>query len=517
MNPVFLALPETISAPTSRREALPPAAGDASFRQHVAASSGSPGAPRQDSVASEASSSLRAAPSAASSDAATPESSGQGSPPDGVPTGSSRSPRAAEPDASTEEDRDDRAEAILAAVALEAAPHATLDRAPLGVADAASDEPIAPTAGLPRRAPRAHATTGEAPPRGAPHEAPPADDVAVEAVASRAPLRVAQAPDGLPESEPQRTPSGAAPLAQGGAPAAVHAVARAAVRASAPHEVLPDVEGVDAIGAGASDGKAKSTGTKPAASKAAAPPNAATTAPPPAAAEMQSAPEATVPLRRTRREGHPEPAAGASPSRGREAPPAASDPGIAIEPAHKAEDSDHPREAATLSPGNRTNSGTTRAAQADAEPPALRDVERTRLVQRVARAFQHVDREGGSVRIRLSPPELGSLRIELSVHSGVMAARLEADNPLTRSLLLEHLPSLRERLAEQQIRVERFDVDLSQRDSSGGSQAWADQHPSARWQRPLPRGARRPAGAARVEESAVPRQRLVAGRFNVLV
>lgn len=148
----------------------------------------------------------------------------------------------------------------------------------------------------------------------------------------------------------------------------------------------------------------------------------------------------------------------------------------------------------------------------------VNDLERTRLVQRVARAIQHVDGEGGTVRIRLSPPELGSLRIELSVHGGVMAARLEADNPLTRSLLLENLPALRERLAEQQIRVERFDVDLSQRDSGGNGQAWAEQQRAAPWLRSPARGARRGAGAARVDEAAAaPRQRLTAGRFNVVV
>jgi flagellar hook-length control protein FliK len=45
-------------------------------------------------------------------------------------------------------------------------------------------------------------------------------------------------------------------------------------------------------------------------------------------------------------------------------------------------------------------------------------------------------------------------------------------------VLLEHLPGLRDRLAEQNIRVERFDVDVRREGSGGHSDARAaqDQH-----------------------------------------
>jgi flagellar hook-length control protein FliK len=83
------------------------------------------------------------------------------------------------------------------------------------------------------------------------------------------------------------------------------------------------------------------------------------------------------------------------------------------------------------------------------------------------RAAQQRD---GRVQVRLAPPELGSLRIELSVQNGVMAARLEAETPAARTALLDNLPALRERLAEQNIRVEKFDVDVrSDSRGSGGN------------------------------------------------
>ncbi len=92
--------------------------------------------------------------------------------------------------------------------------------------------------------------------------------------------------------------------------------------------------------------------------------------------------------------------------------------------------------------------------------PAVPDVERVRFVQRVARAFQSAADRGGPVRLRLSPPELGSLRLEITVRNGAMSARMEAETSAARTLLLEGLPALRERLAQHDLTMERFDVDL---------------------------------------------------------
>ena len=49
------------------------------------------------------------------------------------------------------------------------------------------------------------------------------------------------------------------------------------------------------------------------------------------------------------------------------------------------------------------------------------------FVQRVAGAMQRAQLREGNVRVRLSPPELGSLRIELSLNQGVMTASVEAE------------------------------------------------------------------------------------------
>ena len=106
------------------------------------------------------------------------------------------------------------------------------------------------------------------------------------------------------------------------------------------------------------------------------------------------------------------------------------------------------------------------------------------------------------VRLRLSPPELGSLRLEVSVRDGAMTARLEVENQSARQLLLDSLPALRERLAQQDIRIERFSVDVGPHDG-GGSPNWPGQHGSPQHgAQPAPIGAPSRSGAARAAEPA---------------
>jgi flagellar hook-length control protein FliK len=120
------------------------------------------------------------------------------------------------------------------------------------------------------------------------------------------------------------------------------------------------------------------------------------------------------------------------------------------------------------------STGTARQAGEASPQDRLSEIDRVRLVQRVARAFHTLRDEGGQLRLRLSPPELGALRLDVTVREGVLTAHLEAETPAARAVLLDNLPALRERLAEQQIRIERFDVDLMDRQPGNPSQQTAD-------------------------------------------
>ena len=97
-------------------------------------------------------------------------------------------------------------------------------------------------------------------------------------------------------------------------------------------------------------------------------------------------------------------------------------------------------------------------------------VDRVRFIQRVARAFEALGEGNGSVRLRLKPPELGGLRLEVSVRNGMMTAHIETETSAARTLLLDNLPALRERLAQQNIKVDSFDVDLADRQPDGSPQ-----------------------------------------------
>lgn len=88
-------------------------------------------------------------------------------------------------------------------------------------------------------------------------------------------------------------------------------------------------------------------------------------------------------------------------------------------------------------------------------------------IQRVAQAMRLAQERNGEIRLRLHPPELGALKLQMRVQEGVLTARLEVETPAAREVLLDNLPNLRERLAEHNIRVDNFDVALMQ-DGSGG-------------------------------------------------
>lgn len=131
-----------------------------------------------------------------------------------------------------------------------------------------------------------------------------------------------------------------------------------------------------------------------------------------------------------------------------------------------------------------TRTGT--APPAGAEPTVNKDVraatagkeanegprvaDRALLVQRVSRAFQRLGFDGGQVRIRLHPEELGGVQLQLSVQGQRMSGRVVAETEAARSILNQHLPELRQRLADQGMQVERLEVQLeSEQDATSGS------------------------------------------------
>lgn len=186
-----------------------------------------------------------------------------------------------------------------------------------------------------------------------------------------------------------------------------------------------------------------------------------------------------------------------------------------------------PRESAPVDASTRhTGIEPSRVQAAEANSPEPRaanqtaqaQVDRARFIRRVSQAFQAASDRGGTVRLRLHPPELGSLRLELQMKDGTMTARLEAEQPAARQLLLEHLPALRDRLAQQGLRVDRFDVDLMGQhsgDPSSGQQGEDPTGHSGRGRSPIIRGDATP--PAEEEPQLAPPRTAATGDFDVIV
>lgn len=119
----------------------------------------------------------------------------------------------------------------------------------------------------------------------------------------------------------------------------------------------------------------------------------------------------------------------------------------------------------TVGTATETRAATANAAAEKAAIESTPTVDPSRFVSRVARAFGLAQERGGPIEIRLSPPELGSLQVRIEMKEGVMTASLDVETPAARNALLDNLPALRDRLEQQQIRLEKFDVDV--RDDSG--------------------------------------------------
>lgn len=100
-----------------------------------------------------------------------------------------------------------------------------------------------------------------------------------------------------------------------------------------------------------------------------------------------------------------------------------------------------------------------------------------RFVQRVTKAFQIAEQRGEPIRLRLHPPELGSLRLEVKIEGNLMVARIEVETQSARMLLIDHLPLLRDRLAEHEIQIQQFHVDLLDQRSTNADDRQEKQKP----------------------------------------
>jgi flagellar hook-length control protein FliK len=105
------------------------------------------------------------------------------------------------------------------------------------------------------------------------------------------------------------------------------------------------------------------------------------------------------------------------------------------------------------------NAGTAFAGPAADLASALADGESHPAAQLAAKGVGLLaNQRGGAITMRLEPPALGALRIELMVRQGAVVADFTAATPEARVLLEANLGMLRERLESQGLSVERISV-----------------------------------------------------------
>jgi flagellar hook-length control protein FliK len=99
-----------------------------------------------------------------------------------------------------------------------------------------------------------------------------------------------------------------------------------------------------------------------------------------------------------------------------------------------------------------------------------------------------VNQRGGSMSLRLDPPELGELRVHMNIARGTVTADFTAATQQAQSLLDRHMTALRQSLESHGLTVERLTVHvapstaqqhaLDREDSGPGQQngSWSSQH-----------------------------------------
>lgn len=103
-------------------------------------------------------------------------------------------------------------------------------------------------------------------------------------------------------------------------------------------------------------------------------------------------------------------------------------------------------------------------------------IDEERFSGRVLRGLSTmVNQRGGSLTMRLDPPELGQLRVQMTVMQGVVNAEFRASTPQAQQLLERNMALLRAALEGQGMTVERLTVSHSSTSSGSFWQGWGHQ------------------------------------------
>ena len=111
-------------------------------------------------------------------------------------------------------------------------------------------------------------------------------------------------------------------------------------------------------------------------------------------------------------------------------------------------------------PKRSNNAGMSAANKPKAESPdKTARLDRIKLIQRVTRAFARMSDTRDPVRLKLATENLGSVTVQMRVKDAQVDARVTAETRAAAQVLRAHLPELRQRLQQMNLRVDRLDVE----------------------------------------------------------
>jgi len=124
--------------------------------------------------------------------------------------------------------------------------------------------------------------------------------------------------------------------------------------------------------------------------------------------------------------------------------------------------------ATTVQPTPTASPATMAARQVEAVTvkPAATPASTGATIEHIERVVRMVNQQmvhraadgGGTLRLRLDPPELGRVKLEVTVEQQHVRAQAVVESGQVRQVLMEHLPDLKQQLAQQGMQLERFDV-----------------------------------------------------------
>jgi flagellar hook-length control protein FliK len=121
--------------------------------------------------------------------------------------------------------------------------------------------------------------------------------------------------------------------------------------------------------------------------------------------------------------------------------------------------------------GMGSGTGQTNASQADID---LRADQYQQLSQRLSEALgqrlaAQIARGDWNVELTLKPQDLGSIEIKLDMKQGNLEASFNASEAMTRDLIVDGLPRLKETLAQSGMEVAQVNVNVRQDGQNGGN------------------------------------------------